>query len=191
MKKVTLLLSISITFSFNLYSQATFNSYELGYEFKEKIAISVASDRYYVFDGRPEPGSIDYLGGVHSLDSSFTVYVNPGEVVDIGYHDTYYKGYNDDLVISNPRRKITLYRINGLMDVTYRNTGNRSFTYDGNFIYRVDISAPTDEGLNDYPVGYKGDQIVLNDGTRNGQIPIYRGPDYLNDKYPSGGRHSP
>ena len=179
MKKVTLLLSISITFSFNLYSQAIFNSYEVNHEFKNKPSISVASDRYYVFDGRPEPGSIDYLGGVYSLDSSFTVYVNPGEVVDIGYHDTYYEGYNDDLVISNPRRKITLYRTNGLMDVTYRNTGNRSFEYDGDFIYRVDISAPTKEDLDKYPKGYKGDQIVLNDGTRDGHSPVYNGPDYL------------
>ena len=179
MKKEIFLLVVSVSFTFNLYSQAIFNSYELGYEFKEKIAISVASNRYYVFDGRPEPESIDYLGVVYSLDSSFSIYVNPGEVVDIGYHDTYYEVYNDDLVISNPRRKITLYRINGLMDVTYRNTGNRSFEYDGDFIYRVDVSAPTKEDLDKYPKGYKGDQIVLNDGTRNGGTPVYNGPDYL------------
>ena len=178
MKKL-LILGVLALSTLSPFSQATFNSYELGYEFKEKISISVASDRYYVFDGRPEPGSIDYLGGVYSLDSSFTVYVNPGEVVDIGYHDTYYKGYNDDLVISNPRRKITLYRINGLMDVTYRNTGNRSFEYDGDFIYRVDISAPTNEGLEEYTKGYLGDQVVLNDGTRDGKTPVYNGPGYL------------
>ena len=36
-------------------------------------------------------------------------------------------------------------------------------------------------GFNQFilPIGYKGDQIVLNDGTRNGYSPVYNGPDYL------------
>ena len=189
--KELLILGVLTLSTQTMFSQATFNSYELDYEFKEKIAISFASDRYYVFDGRPKPGSIDYLGGVYSADSSFTFYVNPGEEIDLGYHDTYYEGYNDALVVSNPRRKITLYRSNGLVDVYYRNTGNRSWNIEGDLIYRVDVSAPTNEGLEEYTKGYLGDQVVLNDGTRDGQTPVYKGPDYLNGRYPSSGKYSP
>ena len=186
MKKL-LILGVLTLSTLTLFSQATFNSYEVEYEFKNKIAISFSGDRYFVFDGRPNVESINYLGGVISLDSSFTFYINPGEVVDLGYHDTYYEGYE----VSNPRRKITLYRTNGLIDIYYRCTSNRAFVIEGDGIYRVDVSAPTKEDLDEYPAGYQGDQVVLNDGTRMGQTPVHLIPDYLNGRYPSGGRYSP
>jgi len=177
MKKVILLLVVSVSFTFNLCSQAIFNSYELEYEFENKISISFVGDKFFVFNGRPEPETAhdQYLLGVYSADSSFTFFINPGEILDLGYHDAYYDIY----YIPNTRRKITLHRTNGQVDVYYRNTGNRAFEYDGDLIYRVDVSAPTLEGLYDYPKGYKEDQVVINDGTRDGGIPVYDGPDYL------------
>jgi hypothetical protein len=146
-----------------MFSQATFNSHELEHEFKNTPSISVVAGQYLVFDGRPTDDKINYIfASIHSPDSSFTFYVNPGEVIDLGYHDGFYPG-----VEVYCRRKITLYRNNGQVDVYYRNTTDRSFTIQGDFIYRVDMSAPTKEDLDKYPKGYLGDQVVINDGTRD------------------------
>ena len=188
MKKL-LILGVLTLATLTVFSQAIFNSSEAEHEFKNKIAISVCGDRYFVFDGRPSWGTapVNYVHGESSMDSSFTFYVEPDEVIDLGYHDRYYKNHK----ISNPRRKITLYRTNGLIDIYYRCTSNRAFVIEGDGIYRVDVSAPTKEDLDEYPAGYQGDQVVLNDGTRIGQTPVHLIPDYLNGRYPKGGEYKP
>ena len=186
MKKL-LILGVLALSTLTVFSQATFNSYEVEHEFKNKIAISFSGNTYFVFDGRPNVDAINYVHVESSMDSSFTFYIEPDEVIDFGYYDRYYTNFK----ISNPRRKITLYRTNGLIDIYYRCTANRAFVTEGTGIYRVDVSAPTKEDLDKYPAGYQGDQVVLNDGTRIGQTPVHLIPDYLNGRYPKGGEYKP